>query len=117
MRPELNTLSACPKCARVYPPSLIKATHHSFSYVLRLRDGSKFCFKSATIHGNFATLEEPIDFNKPEHKALAFHRGIDVRISDIVWCANAPWDEDELKPAAQTARSSVPGKRRGPHVR
>jgi hypothetical protein len=82
-------LNFCKTCQRRYPPSLIKASLDEYDYACRLVTGEIIRFTSAAIHGDYVTLgvnteeqERPLPFT--------FDRGIDVRIKDIVWCADAP---------------------------
>lgn len=88
--------AVCPKCARVLPASLIKATFDSFEYILGLRDGTEIYFSEAKINGEWVHLNEwangPDDqkFRTTAKNQCPFCRGIDVRLSDIVWCADAP---------------------------
>lgn len=79
----------CRACARTYPPALIKASNDPFDYACRLRTGEIICFRSATIQGNFVTLEINQD-NQGGPLPFSFDRGIEVQVSDIVWCADAP---------------------------
>lgn len=70
------------------PPSLLKAWFdQDFSYALELRNGRIINFKGAEFNpgSQFATLDlrDSLDGHP-------FPRGIDVRISDIVWCGDAP---------------------------
>ena len=81
----------CPDCSEKMPPSLIKACGDTFAYVLKLRTGELIHFESAVIYGQFArlTIREPRRIEGLEE--CPFTRGIDVRLSDIVWCADAPY--------------------------
>ncbi len=90
---------ACVDCEVNYPPSLLKAASDNFYYALRLRTGEIIHFHRATIHGEYVTLyRDDNDFSGTENffedveKGLPFScpRGVDVRIADIVWCADAP---------------------------
>jgi hypothetical protein len=76
----------CTLCRQHYPPSLLKATVDCFDYALKLRTGEILYFASATISGDYATLEsqDPFSASNP------CPRGIDVRVDQIVWCADAP---------------------------
>jgi hypothetical protein len=83
----------CAPCRLKYPPSLLKATYDYFDYALQLRTGEVFYFASATIYGDFVSLElidDPTREREPRRR-YPFERGIDVRASDIVWCADAPY--------------------------
>jgi hypothetical protein len=87
----------CPNCRRFYPPSLLKASEDFFDYALRLSSGEIICFRTAKIHGDYVTLyvDDPIcDYqcfsDKNPDLPFGFARGIDVRLSEIVWCADTP---------------------------
>lgn len=80
----------CPDCRRKYPPSLLKAASDYFDYALQLRTGEIIRFSQAAIHGEFVTLELQDNHEQPNALPYPFPRGVDVRISDIVWCADAP---------------------------
>lgn len=72
------------------PPSLLKATQDYFDYALKLTTGEVIRFAQAKIHGDYVTLEplfgEPFKFHRDYHCP----RGVDVRLDQIVWCADAP---------------------------
>lgn len=78
--------AACSKCERRIPHSLLKAVTDPFMYALRLRSGETLEFAEARISGDYAHL---IDV---KGGAFPFPRGLDVRVDDIVWCADAPED-------------------------
>ena len=83
----------CPDCARKYPPSLIKACHDPFSYILCLRNGTTFEFSEAEVKGNWVTIssafpDTALDGKTPDD--LPFPRGVDIKLSEIIWCADAP---------------------------
>jgi hypothetical protein len=76
-------------CAYQYPPSLIKAASDPFTYLLKLRTGEVIRFTECEIHGKYATLI--FDENDPmDELGHSFPRGLDVRVDQIVWCADAP---------------------------
>lgn len=77
---------ACDACSKRYPPSLIKACVDPLDYALKLRTGEVIRFEVAAINGGgeWVTLT---NCSGLEHECP---RGVDVRISDIVWCADAP---------------------------
>jgi hypothetical protein len=81
---------ACVKCQRKYPPSLLKAIGDSYDYALRLRTGEVIYFQQATVEGEFITLsgtgKDP--FQQADELRYSFERGLDVRLDDIVWCAD-----------------------------
>jgi hypothetical protein len=79
----------CNACNPLYPRSLLKATCDEFDYALRLSSGEIIRFRSAEIHGDYVRLS---DVEKGDEQPLPFifDRGIDVRLSAIIWCADAP---------------------------
>jgi hypothetical protein len=93
--------TVCPDCAPLYPPSLLKASADDFDYALRLRTGEIIKFTYAEIHGDYVSLYstsrsqitsdglEPMEGHE-QPLPFPFLRGIDVRLNDIVWCADAP---------------------------
>ncbi len=86
---------ACPDCTDSLPASLIKADCDPFDYVLGLRTGVVIHFHKARISGEWVTLytdRRMCDVpGTVQTLPYPFERGIDVRISDIVWCADAPF--------------------------
>ena len=88
----------CDVCRRFYPPSLLKAAQDYFEYALRLSSGEIIRFNSAEICGDYVTLyggdgsydsRSLADCVQPSQPFI-FDRGLDVRLSEIVWCADAP---------------------------
>jgi hypothetical protein len=87
----------CLACRRKYPDSLLKATCDPFEYALKLRTGEVWYFTEARIDGDYVHLDftnHPL-YNvpygeKPNPLPHCFERGVEVRASDIVWCADAP---------------------------
>ncbi len=86
---------ACPDCVGSLPASLIKAACDPFDYVLGLCTGVVIHFHRAEILGEWATLHTGRTiYDVPgtvQTLPYPFERGMDVRISDIVWCADAPF--------------------------
>ena len=87
----------CESCRYLYPPALLKAAGDYFDYALRLSTGEIIRFRSAKIHGDYATLyggdggyEAQSLLKDNPSLPFSFDRGIDVRVSEIVWCADAP---------------------------
>ena len=82
----------CPECKAQYPPSLLKAVLDPFDYALGLKNGAVIRFGSAVLNGAFVTLTR--NGLSPEHMSdeigYILDRGIDVRVSEILWCADAP---------------------------
>ena len=85
---------ACPECAKLYPPSLLKACCDEFEYACRLATGETVYFTHATISGDYCTLigvESAAQLTYADQKLPhPFPRGLEVRVSSIVWCADAP---------------------------
>jgi len=82
----------CAPCKRIYPQVLLKAACDPFDYALKLRTGEVIRFYEAHIHGDHVTLSgQTNNYEAPvEGLQFACPRGVDVRIADIVWCADAP---------------------------
>lgn len=86
----------CPECRHFYPPSLLKAEQDQFDYALRLSTGEIIRFESASFHGDYVRLHASLPngdecfTDKNPELPFRFARGIDVRLSEIVWCADAP---------------------------
>jgi hypothetical protein len=83
----------CFSCEKLLPESLIKACGDPFDYVLGLRNGIVIRFTEATVRGDWVNLKvENHSIRNPDltESAFTFDRHIDVRIADIVWCADAP---------------------------
>lgn len=90
---HFSFVEACGACCRKYPASLLKACFDTFDYAMGLRDRRIIRFENAKIHGEWVTLTvighsyvDPRD-----ERYYNFERGLDVRIADIVWCADAPF--------------------------
>lgn len=88
----------CDECQRRYPASLLKAHVDHFDYALGLRTGEVVLFSDCDINGDWVHVvyHEPYYINDRDlsaFKSLPFgsHRGIDLRINDIVWCCDAPY--------------------------
>jgi len=68
-----------------WPHALIKATQDPYEYILKLKDGSQIAFVSAQyISDDFVKLLSV------KLEALKLSRGLEVRVSEIVWVADAP---------------------------
>jgi hypothetical protein len=83
----------CDGCAREFPESLLKAVGDEFDYALGLRDGTVIRFARAAITGPaFVRLNDirQVDYADVARTPYSFDRGIDVRISEIAWCCDAP---------------------------
>lgn len=74
------------------PNALTKACSDPFDYVIGLRDGNIIRFEAAEVQQNrkWVKLTGITEVKMPEGWDCQFPRGIDVRISDIVWVADAP---------------------------
>lgn len=88
----------CASCAVMMPEVLRKAvTDQGFQYMLRLHSGEVVLFHGATVEGDgeFLNLMDPAIFDHvpqwDESPLLEFERGMTVRISQIVWCTDAPY--------------------------
>ena len=81
---------------RFYSPSLIKATEDdSFNYMMGLNDGTIIEFEGAKIISRewvVLTITEEDRHNQPSGATLCIPapRGLDVRVSEIAWVADAP---------------------------
>jgi hypothetical protein len=94
---------ACQVCKSKYPPALLKATCDPFLYALGLRDGTVVDFESAEIYGEWVTIhgendesgrsgmsDESGESSGSRWKGRDCPRGVDIRLSEIVWVADAP---------------------------
>ena len=74
---------------------LAKATMDPFDYAIRLRSGETIRFQEAKVISQdwLHLVEAKLDSLSCDTKQpKEFPRGIDVRISDIVWAKDAPYD-------------------------
>jgi hypothetical protein len=80
----------CSPCEAKYPESLLKAFIDPFTYALKLRTGEVLEFQSARASGDFVHL---VFEGECESNDVPFRleRGLDVRVSAIVWCTDNPW--------------------------
>lgn len=68
-----------------WPPALIKATMDEFTYSLKLNSGDIFIFTSADyLNDDFVRL------NNIKNSDKTFNRGVEIRVSEIDWVADAP---------------------------
>jgi hypothetical protein len=81
--------AVCKSCEPLYPPSLLKACEDFFDYVIGLRGGETFRFASAEIHGDYVHLDFGGHPQDTEWR-YCFDHGVDVRLGEIAWCADAP---------------------------
>jgi hypothetical protein len=85
--------------ARGVPRPLIKATSDASDYALGLKNGTVFTFTEASIHGQWVCLEgvrshsvpAPMRYAATSEMAFSFDRGVEVRLDEIAWVADAPW--------------------------
>jgi hypothetical protein len=84
----------CDACYARYPDELIKAVGDPFEYAMRLTSGELIRFESAIIKGEWVHITGSgyTKYNEPVFPELPHPcpRGISVRISEIVWVADAP---------------------------
>jgi len=84
----------CPKCSLRIPPSLLKACGDPFDYALMLSNGRYYRFARAEIHGDWVTIHAGATDAEESFQETAFPygcpRGVEIRLSEIVWCADAP---------------------------
>ena len=80
-----------------FPPALAKAIMDPFDYAIGLRDGKIIHFSEAKfdIHNpGWIHLDEVQAEGKAQAKGISIpyplDRGVDVRIADIMWAADAP---------------------------
>jgi hypothetical protein len=91
-----------------WPPALVKACADPFTYACQLRTGLIVHFESAIpsrhadwvhlrgshLSSNGPVVEPPVFMRNTEFmhgRPMSFDRGLDVRVADIVWVADAPW--------------------------
>lgn len=82
----------CGSCRADIPESLLKAcVDNPFDYVLGLKDGTVIRFSGADIKGNWVTIERG-EWGKSDALLFGYpmERGVDIRLDQIVWCADAP---------------------------
>lgn len=92
-----DTTYVCDDCAAKFPASLLKSVvDYAFDYALQLRSGEVIRFQGARLHGEFVHLNgiqyrtAPGTAGTTTKPRFPFDRGLDVRVADIVWCADAP---------------------------
>jgi len=82
-----------------YPPALTKACLDHFEYLLKLKDGQYIFFNDAVpINKEWVHIKVndvcDVDWTLtdiPKNRIVfGFERGIDVRVSEIAWVADAP---------------------------
>jgi hypothetical protein len=75
-----------------WPPALVKARDDPFDYACGLRTGAVIRFGTCEDlgHGWVRLLPEPAPADDGHDLPYPCPRGVDVRVDDIVWCADAP---------------------------
>ena len=84
----------CQPCKKQVPESLEKAACDPFNYAVGLRDGTTIEFESAVFQGEFVRLRAgsgDSQFKDGLYGGYPMPRGIDVRVSEIIWCCDAPF--------------------------
>lgn len=94
-RDELLDVPLCIACQERYPAALIKATWDHFDYALGLRNGMVLRFEQARIAGAWLHLRGVSEWTSGENNlrvqtGYSFDRGIDIRLDDVLWVADAP---------------------------
>jgi len=74
------------------PDALIKACFDTFDYALALRNGYVIRFEAASVSSDGKWVHLQMDYTLHAMTGIdySFDRGIDVRIEDILWVADAP---------------------------
>jgi hypothetical protein len=76
---------------RSYPPALQKACVDPFDYALKLRTGEIWTFESAkAVSREWVCIVDFHENSGGQKPPFPFVRGVDVRVADIVWVADAP---------------------------
>jgi hypothetical protein len=93
---EVYQVSLCPSCIMKYPPAILKAMGDPFIYAIGLRDGTVLFIECVTeIHGDWITVrlsEETSEHVERMRRTFPpCPRGLNIRLSDIVWAADAPY--------------------------
>lgn len=87
-----------------WPSALIKSASDSFEYALGMRSGLVVLFTSATpsedlrwvclnpadstMGVRLQIIGLPPEFYDPDTDTFGFGRGLEIRVADIVWCAD-----------------------------
>lgn len=93
---DAPTAGICGVCARHYPHALLKAALDHYTYSLKLRTGEVVEFETCDFHGDWVHLEQFHNHSgwsgstPPTEQFNGCDRGVDVRLSDIVWCYDHP---------------------------
>ena len=86
----------CQPCIDKYSFALLKSTVDPFDYAMRLSSGEIIYYDECSINGDWVSIRRPIqkgpDVNSVQGPKLPpFERGVDIRLDDIVWVADAPY--------------------------
>lgn len=78
------------------PAALVKALSDPFQYACGLKDGTVFLFSGAQWEEGSPWVHlDPCDWDGDEigdrRLPCSFERGIDVRLSEVAWVADAPF--------------------------
>lgn len=84
-----------------FPNALTKALSDQFTYMLMLKNGAMIEFESAELQGDYPPVSADhwvrlhgVKMIQPAIKGedpINFERGLDVRVSEIVWVVDAPY--------------------------
>jgi hypothetical protein len=85
----------CPSCMLLFPPAILKAMEDPFYYAVGLRNGMVIYFECVEdVYGEWLILrllEGDIEGRTNPPELPPCPRGLEVRLSDIVWAADAPF--------------------------
>jgi hypothetical protein len=92
----VDILNAFERQVQNWPRALTKAASDYFTYALGLRNGTVIRFSEATptAGGFWVWLKEPDILSGPGNVpscGFSFDRGLEVRVEEIAWVADAPW--------------------------
>ena len=102
------------------PPSLERALTEPGEYSLRLRTGEVVRFTRAERFGAFVALFAPGGASaiaQPGEAVPEFPNGLEVRISDVVWCARGPVRAATAEPTVGSRMGAQDSGQPGPGVR
>lgn len=93
-----DCINWCPNCTARYGTHLLKATVDPFDYAVRLTSGDLIYFAYASIDGDWVYLADQ-DIHRDDHHGMSphptpnplFDRGLQIHLSAIAWCADAPF--------------------------
>lgn len=89
--PEDAYAGHCEACEQKYGSHLLKAATDPFDYAIGLRDGMvlRWTGGTCTIRGDWVHIPQP-DQEPGKFLPFPFERGLQVRLSEIAWVADAP---------------------------